>query len=290
MHKEAEEGELRGAVAAQDTVQHYLSRIRGSALLSALEEQRLARLSRAGDTRARDRLIESNLRLVVSIARRYAYRGLPLADLIEEGNLGLIHAVSKFDPERGFRFSTYGTWWIRQSIERGLMNHARTVRLPIHVVKEMRAIVRLNSECLATLGRVPRRQDLVKRSDKTRAEIERLLLLGEPTHSNDAPLSAGSADAFVDSLRCDAGQEPERLIQCGRRNAALTRWLAQLTPRQYEVITRRFGLAGREEATLEEIGADIRLTRERVRQIQLESLKQLRDVMLEEGLVEEHLS
>lgn len=274
---------------SSDAVEFYLSRIRQSALLTASEEKHLARLAQSGNQLARNKLIEANLRLVVSIARRYAYRGLAMADLIEEGNLGLIHAVHKFDPDRGFRFSTYGTWWIRQNIERGLMNQSRTVRLPVHVVKEMRAVMKIDKECAASLGRSPRRDDLAVRSNKPRQDIEWLLQLREPTHSSDAPLIDGSFDVFVDSLRGDKNQEPDRIIQNRKRNAVLNKWLATLNSRQYEIISRRYGLEGKDEATLEEIGADVGLTRERVRQIQIASLRSLRNMMLEEGLVVDHL-
>lgn len=267
-----------------DAVQLYLQNIRCTKLLKAEEERLLAERAIAGDDTARDGLIESNLRLVVTIARRYLHRGLALPDLIEEGNLGLIHAVSKFDPTKGFRFSTYGTWWIRQAIERALMNHARTVRLPVHVAKEVRAIVKLKRESSLRERTRLQHSEIARRSRKARKHVEWLLQLNEPEYSNDAPLKADSGYTFVDSLKADSKLEPEALVHNARVGEAVKRWLAELEPRAYTIVTRRFGLNGRKEATLERIGEDIGLTRERVRQIQIAALLLLRERIKETGL------
>lgn len=267
-----------------DAVQLYLQNIRCTKLLKAEEERLLAERAIAGDDTARDGLIESNLRLVVTIARRYLHRGLALPDLIEEGNLGLIHAVSKFDPSKGFRFSTYGTWWIRQAIERALMNHARTVRLPVHVAKEVRAIVKLKRESSLRERTRLQHSEIARRSRKARKHVEWLLQLNEPEYSNDAPLKADSGYTFVDSLKADSKLEPEALVHNARVGEAVKRWLAELEPRAFTIVTRRFGLNGQKEATLERIGEDIGLTRERVRQIQIAALLLLRERIKEMGL------
>ena len=279
----------RGATVASDSLSVYLNDIRKPELLSAEEECHSARRTLLGDDAERRKLIESNLRLVVNIAKRYMHRGMALADLVEEGNLGLIHSVGKFDPELGYRFSTYSTWWIRQTIERGLMNQARTVRLPVHVVKEMRVIMRIDRENFTDTGLPITSAHLAQITQKTRADIERLKLLNEPTFSADAPLTEGAADFFVDSLRGSRDREPDRVVQLEARNEALVRWLQCLTPRQYEIIVRRFGLDGHDEETLDKIGEDVGVTRERVRQIQIESLRLLREIILAEGLLAEHL-
>ena len=232
----------------------------------------------------RQKLIESNLRLVVNIAKRYTHEGMALADLVEEENLGLIHSVGKFDPELGYRFSTYSAWCIRQTIERGLMNQARTVRLPGHFVKEMRVMLRIDRENFTDAGLPITSADLTQITQKTRADIERLKLLNERTFSAEAPLTEGAADFFVDSLRGRRDREPDRVLQLAARNEALIRWLQRLTPRQYEIIVRRFGLGSHDEETLDKIAEDVGVTRERVRQIQIESLRLLRHIILAEGL------
>ena len=274
---------------ANDSLSAYLKQIRKPALLNAAEERHCARQALMGDEEGRRRLIESNLRLVVNIAKRYMHRGLALADLVEEGNLGLIHAVSKFNPELGYRFSTYSTWWIRQTIERGLMNQARTVRLPVHIVKEMRAMMRVKRENLSSEGMPIKSEELAQLTNKTREEVEHLTQLNESTYSADAPLAAGSLDYFVDSLRGSSEREPDRMLHLAMRKDALVRWLRCLTPRQYEIIVRRFGLDGRDEEILDKIGEDLGITRERVRQIQIDSLRILKGIILAEGLLAEHL-
>ncbi len=272
-----------------DAVQLYLRQIRRTPLLTAEQEKSLAQRAIVGDDTARDQLIEGNLRLVVTIARRYLHRGLAFSDLIEEGNLGLIHAVSKFDPARGFRFSTYGTWWIRQNIERALMNHSRTVRLPVHVAKEIRAVLRLKNAALAQ-GRIRlQHREIAAKSSKQRQQVEKLLLLNEPGLSSDTPLQEGSGYTFMDTLKASGKDEPEALVHRSKLEDAIRRWLVELEPRAFIILSRRFGLNGHKEETLDCIGEDIGLTRERVRQIQISALLQLRNLIREEGLLIESL-
>jgi len=268
---------------ALDPTQMYLSEIGFSPLLSPEEEVFFARAAIKGDAKARKRMIESNLRLVVKIARRYVNRGLALLDLIEEGNLGLIRAVEKFDPERGFRFSTYATWWIRQTIERAIMNQTRTIRLPIHIVKELNVYLRAARELTQNLDHEPTSEDIALKVAKTVPEVERMLGLNERITSVDTPIGKDADKLLIDTLTNDNG-DPAILLQDENLNDNIEHWLDELTEKQREVLARRFGLRGHERATLEEVGSQIGLTRERVRQIQVEALKTLRQIMENNGL------
>ena len=265
-----------------DPTRQYLDEIGISPLLTADEEKEFARRALGGDEKARHRMIESNLRLVVKIARRYLNRGLPLLDLIEEGNLGLIHAVEKFDPERGFRFSTYATWWIRQTIERGIMNQSRTVRLPIHVIKEINACLRAARRLRNQLDRSPSIAELAEYMDRDPADVERLMSLHERV-----TLRAGGNEEEgtgpVDRLRAERATEPTRCAQADDVAEVVEQWLSELSEVQRTVVERRFGLHGHRRATLEQIGGDIGVTRERVRQIQLDALKNMRQMMESHG-------
>lgn len=272
-----------------DATRLYLSEIGFSPLLSAEEEVHYGRLAIQGDDAARRRMIESNLRLVVKIARRYVNRGLPLLDLIEEGNLGLIRAVEKFDPERGFRFSTYATWWIRQTVERALMNQSRTVRLPIHIIKEINAASRAARELTQSLEREPTIEEIANRLDKPLHEVERYLRLNERVTSMDAPVGRDGDRLLVDSIPDDGEREPSRMLQDEELNQVLDGWLDRLNDKQRAVVELRFGLHGNDKATLEEVGDRIGVTRERVRQIQIDALKRLRQILEDEGLDEESL-
>lgn len=268
-----------------DATQLYLSEIGYSPLLTAEEEVHFSRLALKGDAKARARMIESNLRLVVKIARRYTNRGLALLDLVEEGNLGLIRAVEKFDPERGFRFSTYATWWIRQTIERAIMNQTRTIRLPIHVVKELNSYLRAARELAHTLDHEPTAEDIAEKLDVSVADVTRMLRLNERVTSVDTPMGGSDNDkALVDMLTDDNDYGPEGEMQENDVREHILTWLENLNEKQREVLARRFGLLGYEPATLEDVGREIGLTRERVRQIQVEALRRLRDMLRQQGL------
>ncbi len=272
-----------------DATQLYLNEIGFSPLLSAEEEVFFARKALKGDNAARKRMIESNLRLVVKISRRYVNRGLALLDLIEEGNLGLIRAVEKFDPERGFRFSTYATWWIRQTIERAIMNQTRTIRLPIHVVKELNVYLRAARELSQKLDHEPSPEEIAALLEKPVEDVERMLALNERVTSMDAPIGPSSDKTLVDTVPDVHVSDPVELLENSDLNLSLDHWLDELTEKQREVLSRRFGLRGHESSTLEEVGREIGLTRERVRQIQVEALRRLRDILEKQGLSAESL-
>ena len=267
-----------------DATQLYLSEIGYSPLLTAEEEVYFARRALKGCEASRKRMIVSNLRLVVKIARRYNNRGLALLDLIEEGNLGLIRAVEKFDPERGFRFSTYATWWIRQTIERAIMNQTRTIRLPIHVVKELNVYLRAARELAQELDHEPTAEDIALHLDKPIDEVSKMLRLNERISSVDTPIGGENDKALLDILADDNESSPEDELQDSNIKQNIVSWLQELNVKQREVLARRFGLMGYEPSTLEDVGAEIGLTRERVRQIQVEGLRRLKDMLSSQGL------
>jgi len=266
-----------------DATRMYLNEIGFSPLLTAEEEVYYGRKAQAGDDEARKRMIESNLRLVVKIARRYMNRGLALLDLIEEGNLGLIRGVEKFDPERGFRFSTYSTWWIRQTIERAIMNQSRTVRLPIHIIKDINSCLRAARVLRQNGDRGPTTAKIAEYMGREVADVERLMGLHQRV-----TLRAGPADddgcGPVDLLRAKRDAEPSRCAQKAAMNSIVDHWVCELNQKQRAVVERRFGLHGYRRATLEQIGNEIGVTRERVRQIQLDALKNLREMMESNGI------
>lgn len=268
-----------------DATQLYLGEIGFSPLLSAEEEVLYARKALKGDERARERMIVSNLRLVVKIARRYKNRGLALLDLIEEGNLGLIRAVEKFDPERGFRFSTYATWWIRQTIERVIMNQTRTIRLPIHVVKELNVYLRTARKLSQELDHEPTAEEIAEALDIPTEDVTKMLRLNERITSVDSSAGPDSeGKVMLDVIPDENNFGPEKEVQENDIKSSIVRWLQELNPKQREVLARRFGLMGYEPSTLEDVGAEIGLTRERVRQIQVEALRRLKDMLGHQGL------
>jgi len=286
--RKTEEVELRYSAASDvksmDATQLYLGEIGYSPLLTAPEEVYYSRRSQRGDDVARKRMIESNLRLVVKISRRYNNRGLSLLDLVEEGNLGLIRAVEKFDPEKGFRFSTYATWWIRQTIERAIMNQTRTIRLPIHIVKKLNVYLRTTRELAHKLTHEPTPEDIAKELDVPAKEVAKILKLNERISSVDTPIGHSSGKELLDIIPDSNDSTPENKLQNNDMKSRIVEWLEDLNPKQREVLARRFGLLGYEAATLENVGKEIGLTRERVRQIQVEALKKLREVLSEQDL------
>ncbi|WP_395167901.1 RNA polymerase sigma factor RpoS [Piscirickettsia salmonis] len=278
------------STGSPDATQLYLGEIGFSPLLSAEEEVYYSRRAQRGDQDARRRMIESNLRLVVKIARRYINRGLSLLDLVEEGNLGLIRAVEKFDPERGFRFSTYATWWIRQTIERAIMNQTRTIRLPIHVVKELNLYLRAARQLSQLLDHEPSAEEIAELLDKPVEDIKKILVLNERISSVDSMWGDEAEKSLLDSIAEEnSASEPASWMESEDIKEHLDQWLNDLTDKQRSVVMRRFGLRGHEAATLEQVGREIGLTRERVRQIQVEALKRLREMLEGHNLSSEML-
>ncbi len=267
-----------------DVTQLYLNEIGHNALLTAPEEFALAQLVKQGDFEARQKMIERNLRLVVNIAKHYLNRGLALLDLIEEGNLGLIHALEKFDPDRGFRFSTYATWWIRQNIERAIMNQSRTIRLPVHVIKELNICLRAFRHLEIHNNCEPSYEDIAHLVDKPVEEVRKIMRLNERVASLDAPLDIDPMLSIGEGIQDEQCLRPEELFQLGEVEHFVQDWMAQLTDKQRWVIERRYGLNEQEILTLEELADHLGLTRERVRQIQMEALKCLRRILRRAGI------
>ncbi len=280
--------ELAANAADVDPTQLYLNEIGFTSLLTAEEEFHYGKLAREGDVAARNRMIESNLRLVVKITRKYHNRGLALLDLINEGNLGLMHAVEKYEPERGFRFSTYATWWIKQSIERAIMNQTRTIRLPVHVIKELNIYLTAAKKMTRELGREPSPEEIAAKLDRPVEEVKQALHLTDDAISADAIVgnSEEGGKSLMDMLPDTNIINPvDTMVQEDLSNS-LTHCLEELDERQRQVICRRFGLEGFERQTLEEVGQAVGLTRERVRQIQLLALKELRRALVKHGVTE----
>lgn len=286
--------ELKKVLAAElstDTTQHYLNQIGTRPLLTAPQEVHYSTLAKAGDFDARQAMIEHNLRLVVSIAKHYINRGVVLLDMIEEGNIGLMRAIDKFEPERGFRFSTYATWWIRQSIERAIMNQARTVRLPVHMVRELNQILRAKYHLEAQHhdGKDATAEDIAHLVGRPVEEVQDILALSEHATSLDAPLDNDPQSSLMDMLPGDADDSPDSRAEHHEMTVLVRDWLSRLPDKQRIVIMRRFGLDNDDPATLETLAEEMGVTRERVRQIQQEALVKLKRAMAARGVVRDSL-
>lgn len=286
--------ELKSVLQAElstDTTQHYLNRIGAKPLLGAEQEVQVATLAKAGDFAARQKMIEHNLRLVVSIAKHYINRGVVLLDLIEEGNIGLMRAIDKFEPERGFRFSTYATWWIRQSIERAIMNQARTVRLPVHMVRELNQILRAKYHLEAQHhdGKEASAEDIASLVGRPVEEVQDILALSEHATSLDAPLDNDPQSSLMDMLPDDGDVSPDAQAEQHEMTLLVRDWLQKLPDKQRVVVMRRFGLDNDDPATLETLAEEMGVTRERVRQIQQEALVKLKRAMAARGVLRDSL-
>ena len=272
-----------------DLIEQYYKEIRTAPLLTKDEEIFYTRRLRQGDESARQQMIKSNLRLVVKIAKRYIKSGIPILDLIEEGNLGLMRAVEKFDPEKGFRFSTYGAWWIQQTIERAIMNQSRTVRVPIHVVKKVNACLRKGRELTKILDHEATPSDIAMAMQRSPEEIENILALNEKTISIDSPISEVFDKPLLETLADSQEFDPLDKFAMQDLQQNVERWLGSLSPKLREVVIRRYGLQGHDATTLDQTGMEIGLTRERVRQLQAEALKQLKRLIEKDGESEQTL-
>ncbi|MFU8788049.1 MAG: RNA polymerase sigma factor RpoS [Methylobacter sp.] len=262
-----------------DTTRAYLNDLARSHLLTIEQEKFYGSRALQGDGAARKIMIESNLRLVVKISRSYLNRGLPLLDLIEEGNLGLIRAVEKFEPERGFRFSTYATWWIRQTIERAIMNQTRTIRLPIHIIKEMNAYLKAQRYLAQTLDYEPNAEDIARHLNVAVNKVEKMLKLNERVTSIDLPGGKEFEQPLMESISDAESLSPAEKIHQDSINTLIIKWLFELPEKQREVICRRYGLCGYEGSTLEQVAQELGVTRERVRQIQMDGLKRMKEIL-----------
>jgi RNA polymerase nonessential primary-like sigma factor len=286
--------ELKTVLAAElstDATQHYLNRIGLHPLLTVPEEVHYATLSKQGNFASRQKMIEHNLRLVVSIAKHYINRGVVLLDLIEEGNLGLMRAIDKFEPERGFRFSTYATWWIRQSIERAIMNQARTVRLPVHMVRELNQILRAKYHLEAQHhdGKDASAEDIAHLVDRPVEDVQDILALSEHATSLDAPLDNDPQASLLDMLPGNVDDGPDSRAEHHEITVLVREWLNRMPEKQRVVVTRRFGLDNNDPATLEELAMEMGVTRERVRQIQQEALVKLKRALAAHGVGKDSL-
>jgi RNA polymerase primary sigma factor/RNA polymerase nonessential primary-like sigma factor len=272
-----------------DTIKSYLREIRRSSLLTFKEEQQLGKRVMAGDEQARQQMIESNLRLVISIGKRYMHRGFPFSDIVEEGNIGLIKAVEKFNYKRGFRFSTYASWWIRQYIERAIINQGKLVRLPVHVVERLNRYLNKSEALVQLLGREPTAAEVAAKMQTTEEEILDLKQVVRTTCSLDSPLN-DRADTFLrDVIEDPMCPSPADTAEGVLRRAEMMTWVKELPEKEQTVIVSRFGLDGSEAKTLEEIGSELGLTRERVRQIEMAALSRLRHAIERKTLTQADL-
>ncbi len=272
---------------SMDAIKLYLKDIQKTNLLTAEEERALARRIDAGDMAARDQMIESNLRLVVKIAKRYMNRGLPFLDLIEEGNLGLIKAVERFKLSKECRFSTYATWWIRQSIERALVNQSRTIRLPVHVSDDINKLIKITRELVRDLNREPQVKEVADVMGVEPAYVRRLMVLLKKTYSIEHPMGENSDYSLIDTIEDSSAVNPLELTEWLNKFQIIADLLATLNDNEKEIITLRFGLDDRDPQTLDTIGRQFGVTRERIRQIEAKSLEKLRLLLAERDLTPE---
>lgn len=267
-----------------DTVNAYFKSIKRFMLLSAEDEKMLAEKVAAGDTQARERMIEANLRLVVNIAKRYLFRGLPFQDLIEEGNIGLIKAVERFKPTKGCRFSTYATYWIKQAIDRAIANQANTIRLPIHVTSDMARITRATRELTGALRREPSLHEITDKTGLSGRYVKKLSMISKKSYSLETVPSDEFDMALIERVEDGSAPSPVELINEAAVADKVHEWLSNLDNTEREIITRRFGLDERDPQTLEEIGRIYGVTRERVRQIESKALSKLKKMIEDAGL------
>ncbi|MGQ5486865.1 RNA polymerase sigma factor RpoS [Photobacterium damselae subsp. piscicida] len=267
-----------------DVIQLYLKDIAHKPLLTKDEEILYSRKALVGDAKSKKVMIESNLRLVVSIAKKYRGSGMQLSDMIDEGNIGLITAVEKFDPERGFRFSTYATWWIKQTIERAIHNQARTIRLPVHVSKEINTILRTHKQLMKTNNSEPTHEEVADELDKSVEDISALLSYDAPVMSFDQTISSedSNSQTMASFISDDSDNGPDAQIDKDDIQKLTLTMLEGLNPRDREILCRRFGLMGYEAQTLQQVAEEVGLTRERIRQLQVSSLNKLKNVLQRE--------
>ena len=272
-----------GETSGDDAIKYYLQDIQKSKLLTADEERALATRVEQGDDQARAKMIESNLRLVVKIAKRYMNRGLPFLDLIEEGNMGLIKAVERFQVDKECRFSTYATWWIRQSIERALVNQSRTIRLPVHVSDNVNRMLKATKEVLKKLNHEPSEEEIAEAMGAPVDEVRRLQQLVKKTYSIEHPLGENDNYSLMDTLEDSSVVNPAELLENQDQYEFVNKWLASLKENEREILMLRFGLNDCEPETLDTIGKRYGVTRERIRQIEAKSIDKLRRMMREEA-------